>query len=247
MVSRDVRWKNLDKFMLSIRRLYDEGKKHRVLLVVPSNHLAEKDQDPRVTYTELLADYERMFTYEERGLFSIIKTHPNMPFLGMAQPQIAKFYHLSKVFTLFSETEGGSRVISEGLLAGLPVVVKSDLKGGGRDLLNESNALFFDRFEDAHSALDEAVMNWEKLNVSTEKVRAVAHEADSIERLRTYFRTLYSTHGQSFDGQLINLDWLSFRINGHWHEGLPWAKDGSRDADIQTQEQWLTFLNALHL
>jgi glycosyltransferase involved in cell wall biosynthesis len=247
MVSRDVRWKNLDKFMAAIRSLYDRSKLYNVLLIVPSNHQVAVDQNPKKTYTDLLRDYERLFSYEERCKFSILKTHPDMPFLGMAQGQIAKFYHLSKVFALFSETEGGSRVVSEALLAGLPVVVKKDLKGGGRDFLTSENAVFFDDFEHADQALETAVEHWESMNTDNSQVKAVAHEKHSLEELKAYFNQLFTQNNQSFDGELINTDWLSFRINGHWHGDLPWAQDGSKDADIVTKDQWDLFLNTLHL
>lgn len=247
MVSRDVRWKNLDKFMLSIRKLYDQGHKLKVLLVVPSNNDVARDNNPKITYVNLLSDYEKMFSYEERGLFSILKTHNKMPFLGLAQPEIAKFYHLSKVFTLYSETEGGSRVISEALLAGLPVVVKSNLTGGGRDFLNNENARFFDDFETAHTVLLDAVNNWQSINTDTKAVYSETHEDASLERLKDYFSDLFDKNNQVFDGDLLNTDWLSFRINAHWHQGLPWASKDFISPDIVTPEQFSLLLQELEL
>ncbi|MEX2597041.1 MAG: glycosyltransferase [Salibacteraceae bacterium] len=247
MVSRDVKWKNLDKFLLSVRQLYDSGKYYKVMLIVPSNNDISHDSNDNITYTNLLSDYERMFNYQERGFFTILKTHPNMPFLGLAQPQIAKFYHLSKIFALYSEQEGGSRVISEALLSGLPVVVKSTLSGGGKDFLNEKNAVMFDDFETAHVALERAVEQWEVLNNDEQQIINLALEDRSITRLKTYFTEIYASENYEFDGKLINTDWLSFRLNGHWHEGLPWADKKFASPDITTFEQLELFKERLQI
>ncbi|GAB5539366.1 MAG: hypothetical protein Salg2KO_14690 [Salibacteraceae bacterium] len=245
MVARDVRWKNLDIFLKTIRKIYDNGHKTTVLLVVPSGSAV--DNNTHVTYTELLDDYADMFSYEERERFTVLKTHPNMPFLGLAQKQIAHFYHLSKTFALFSEEEGGSRVVSEALLAGLPVVVKSNLTGGGKDFLNASNSVFFDDFDQADEALLKAVDNWKTLNTDNEEVRKLTHERNSIESLKQYFVNLYESNGQNFDGALLNTDRLSFRLNAHWHEGLPWADKSFASPDIRTAEQFDLFTSKLEL
>lgn len=244
MVSRDVRWKNLDIFLKTVRKLYDNGNRLNVLLIVPSG---AKDTDEHVTYTELLKDYDQMFSYDERESFTVLKTHPNMPFLGLAQKQVAHFYHLSKVFALFSESEGGSRVISEALLAGLPVVVKSNLTGGGKDFLNEKNSVFFDEFEQADEALLKAVNNWETLNTDNQEVCDLTHEDNSIDRLKGYFSKVYERVDQNFDGELLNLDRLSFRLNAHWHDGLPWAASKFKSPDVSTKEQFDLFTSKLHL
>lgn len=247
MVARDVRWKNLDLFLHSIRKLFDQGKNYKTLLLIPSNNDIETDNDPNKTYVELMDDYQRMFSYEERGWFSILKTHTRMPFLGIGQEQLSKFYHLSKVFALYSKAEGGSRVISEALLGGLPVVVYKNLTGGGKDFLNESNSIQFEDFENAHNALDKAVKEWKTLNTDNERVQKMADEAFSIEVLKSALVSIYKENNQVFDGILDNIEWLSFKLNGHWHEGLPWADKKFQSADISTKEQFRLLLKQLNL
>ena len=50
-------------------------------------------------------------------------------------------------------------------MCGLPVVVKSDLKGGGRDYLDTSNAIFFDDYESASTALIKAVDSYQQFDL----------------------------------------------------------------------------------
>lgn len=247
MVARDVRWKNIDLFIKSIRHLYDEGKYYKTLLLIPSNNDIETDSDPNKTYVELMDDYQKMFSYKERGWFSILKTHPRMPFLGIGQEQLSKFYHLSKVFALYSKAEGGSRVISEALLSGLPVVVYKGLTGGGKDFLNDSNSVQFEDFENAHLALDKAVSEWKNLNTDNNMVKSMTDEAHSIKELKKALTKIYHKHGQEFDGVLDDSEWLSFKLNGHWHEGLPWADPKFLDPDIRTEEQFKLLLKELKI
>ena len=61
----------------------------------------------------------------------------------LSEQAISDFMNLSKVFTLFSDKEGESRVVSEALLCGLPVVVKKDILGGATDYLNIQNSKLF--------------------------------------------------------------------------------------------------------
>jgi glycosyltransferase involved in cell wall biosynthesis len=236
MVARDVRWKNLDLFLKSIRKLYDQGKHYKTLLLIPSNNDFATDNDSSKTYVELMDDYQQMFSYKERGWFTILKTHTRMP-----------FYHLSKVFALFSRSEGGSRVISEALLGGLPVVVYDGLTGGGKDFLNDENSVQFNDFENAHIALDKAVINWKELNNNNNAVLKNTEEQHSIVVLKTYLKEVYKKQNLEFDGKLDDTEWLSFKLNSHWHEGLSWANKRFIDPDIRTEEQFNLLLKELKL
>lgn len=245
MVSRDTRFKNLDKFLHSIRKLFDSGNVCDVLLVVPSNK--RFDTDETKVYTALLEDYQRMFSADERDRFSIIKMHPDLPHPGVSPHQIRRFFHLSKVFTLFSKKEGGSKVISEALLSGLPVVVKSDLEGGGRDSLNEKNSVFFDDFNSAHLALAKALDQWEELNADPSAMLYELHEEHVLKRLEKEFEQLFDAHGQTYTGNLINTNRLGKRLPAHWHDGLPWADLRFASPDIGSQEQLGLFTKTLNL
>ena len=57
----------------------------------------------------------------------------------------------------------------------------------------------------------------------------------------------FDKNNQVFDGGLLNTDWLSFRINAHWHQGLPWASKDFISPDIVTPEQFSLLLQELEL
>ncbi len=160
-VSRNKKTKNLDLFLKQIRQLYDQGHNYRVLLIVPTLKAENAQND----YVDLVDDYYRMFSAAERDRFTLLKLSEQLSFLGLSHSQLSFFYNASKVLTLFSAVEGGPKVISEALRCGLPIVVKDDLAGGGRDFLDETNSVQFHDFDKAYEALSYAVENYNKLNI----------------------------------------------------------------------------------
>jgi|GEM_PF-1199960 len=244
MVSRDAKFKNIDLFLKAIRRIYDSGQKPSVLLLIPSH--PRRDKDSNFTYTELMEDYQRLFDYKDRESFSILKLHTDMPVLGMTHAQLAKFYHLSKTFALFSEVEGGSKVISEALLSGLTVIAKSDLKGGGLDYLTPENSVLFDEFESSEKAILKALELYDTRQFD-KTIQDRVGEKRSIEQLKSHFEKLYQTHGQTFDGKLDQVDYLSLRLPGIWSDDLPWAKSDFATSDILSDKQLDRFVEALKI
>lgn len=220
-VSKNVYYKKLDLFLETVRKIYDAGKKYRILLVVATN----QDEQPGRFYTEIHNDYYKLFNSEERERFSIVKTHPETGFQGFSYELISHFYNQSKVFTLFSSKEGESRVIKEAQLCGLPVVVYSELVGGGRDYLTAGeNALFFDTYEDAHKSLIEAVENYANFKIDYDKIHQEIGEAPSLAKLKASFTDLFAQHYQEFDGELINTDCLNRRLPAHYFDpSVSWA------------------------
>jgi glycosyltransferase involved in cell wall biosynthesis len=242
-VSRMIKFKNLDILLKNIKKIYDLGYKYKVLLIAPENKLMDKNK----FYTSLMDDYYKLFSYEEQQRFTIIPLSPKIGFPGLSQEAIAMFYNNSKVFTLFSQAEGGPKVVSEALLCGLPVVVKNDLGGVGRDFLTEENSKFFSSFDKAYEALIDAVENYDKFKINTNELRQVFGEEASLKKLREYFKTLYENNNQVFDGNLINTDNLNIRLNGHMNKGLEWTRDRFSTADIVTLNQLKIFMNYLKL
>ena len=237
-ISRAARFKNLDLFLQEIRKIYDLGYKYKVLLIVPT----AKGENNRSHLTEIADLYYEMFSEEERDRFTLFRLSNDLALLGVSQSQLAFFYKSSKVFTLFSQLEGGSRVISEALLCGLPIVVKDDLAGGGKDFLNEENSVQFSSFDVAHKSLIEAVENYNHLNQNPETLLDSLGEEQSYELFKTYLSKLYHLNNQTFDGQLINNDRLNLRLNAHLNEGVAWSRNRFATADIVTPEQFEKFV-----
>lgn len=219
-VAKNDKKKNLDILMSQIRKIYDLGYKYRVLFVVASNKIEPNGE----YYSGLLKDYFENFSQDERELFTIIKTHPELGFQGFSYSFLSHIYNQSKVFTIFSQREGECRVIKEAQLCGLPVVVKNDMEGGGRDFLNGENSLFFSDYDTAHLALIHAVENYKSFNVDFDELKEHVGEEASLSLLKSYFDELYKNNNQVFDGELINDDNLNRRLPSHFFDSsINWA------------------------
>jgi len=242
-VARNIKIKNLDLFLKSIRKIYDLGYDFKVLLISPESR--NQDQDPKKFYISLMNDYYKLFSDNERQNFSILQLSSEIGFPGLSSEVMSHFYNSSKIFSLFSNAEGGSKVISEALLCGLPVVVKENLEGGGRDFLSKDNSILFSSFENAHESLIKAVENFNLFNIENETLCQNLSEEFSVEKLKEYFKKLFEENGQTFDGKLINTDRLNFRIPAHLNENIPWTRDRFSTADIFSHIQLKIFMKNL--
>lgn len=240
-VSRLNKLKNLDYLLKSIRKIFDHGYNYKVLMIVPEN----KKMDKKRFYMNLMNDYYSLFSSNERQNFSIMLLSSNIGFPGLPFEVMSHFYNSSKIFTLFSNAEGSSKVISEALLCGLPIVVKDNLEGGGRDFLSKDNSVLFSSFENAHESLIQAVENYDLFKVENETLRQNLSEEFSLEKLKEYFKKLFEENGQTFDSKLINTDHLNIRIPAHLNENIPWAKERFSTADIVTHKQLEIFIRNL--
>jgi len=241
-VSRNLKLKNLNLFLKSIKKIFELGYKYKILLICPKT----KTENNLNSYTSLMDDYYKMFTSDELNLFSIIRLSSETSFPGLSNEILSHFYNSTKIFTLFSQEEGSSKVIHEALCCGLPVVVKYDLIGGGRDYLNSSNSIFFKEFEHAHETLIHAVENLEQFIISEIDVQNL-RESYSIEKIKNYFKILYEKHNQIFDGNLINTDQLNIRLNGQLNRQIDWAKGRFTTADISSYSQFQKFIQKLKI
>ncbi len=232
-VSHNRRYKNLQLFLRSIRKLYDLGYPYRVLLI--SKDAGAEKRRPKQFYAEIFDDYYRMFSQDERDRFLLLRPSRDSGFGAIPYGHMAYLYRSSKVFTLFSQEEGATKVIPEALMCGLPVVIKKDLRGGGLDFVDERCAVFFDTYESAHEAMIEAVERWTGLEVDREPVAEQVSSERSLKRLKEYFARLYKEDGQTFDDTLINTDNLNIRLPAHMTIGLPWVSDRLPTADLRTR------------
>ncbi len=243
-ISNNSRKKHLSLFLRELRKTYQAGHRFRVLLISP----IRKNERWRIKfYRSLESDYVRDFTQAERDLFTLLRPGVFHGFLGLPQTALSHYYKSSKVFTLFSEVEGGPKVVSEALLCGLKVVVKENLRGGGRDYLNDNNAVFFNDFGVAWKALVEAVEGYAEYRPDIEQLRENLGEERSLAKLREYFSILFEQSGSTFDGDLIDTDSLNLKLPAHMVEGIPWGAGRHRTSDILTGRQFSIFLQHLRL
>lgn len=247
-VGRDVNFKNYPKLFESIKEVLKIDPEASFLLIVPS----QKKMKAGAVST-LSQNFYETFSTKEQQQIAFLYLHPELD-IGMNQNQLIKFYNISKVFMLFSTQiktrffeygEGDSRVISEALCCGLPVVCYKGLKGGGRDYLTPENSVIFDEYESAHLALLEARDKFP--NGILDNPEELTREDFSLAKLIQYFGEFYQHKGQDFDGKLINTDHLDVRIPSHFSD-VPWSIDKLQPTtDLKTKEQFQAFMDCLDL
>ena len=238
-VSRNLRLKRLDAFLLAVRRLYDRGMKSRVLLVCPTS----SNETPDRNFVDLVDAYRDMFSSQERERFTVMRLGADLDHLGISNRTVAHFYNSSKVFCLLSPHEGESRVIHEALLSGLAIVTYRGLQGGGRDYLDESNCVSFDDYERVDEALMEAVARHAELNTDPDRHADELREDRTVPRLVEYFADLCASCDLPFDAELLNIDRVALRLPAHWDD-VPWRGEGPT-ADIRSVEQLFRLVDQL--
>lgn len=117
-VARSVDFKRISVFLNSIRKVYDMGYDYRVLLIACNGPMpTDTEKCPK----DLLGDYMKMFSHEERTRFNLLEMNYNYPFT-FDHETLAHFYKSSKVFTHVGNIGYWSRVASQAYAAGLSVV-----------------------------------------------------------------------------------------------------------------------------
>ena len=240
-VSRVVKWKNVPYLLKGLRKLYDKGKYYKTLIVVP------KAENETVEHfdTDIVKQYEEMFTYEERKNITLLRISSELGFLGISPQTINWFYNNSKVLYIGSKSEGGCRVTHEALLCGCDIVYYKNHQGPMVDYLTEKNSTTFDDYDSVDVALEKAIESYEYLPTRNDEYEKLLSERYAEEKLIPHFTKLYAKHNLPFDGKLINCDNLSNRLPAHYLD-VPWNHPTEPTADIKTTEQLATFLNYIN-
>ena len=149
-ISHNSKKKKLDDFLRCMRLVMDKQPNTKILLVSAG---PQKQKEPQF-YAGLRQDYLTLFSDAERENFCIIDYRRERNELyALSYQAVPWLLESSRIFMLFSEIEGGSKIISEALTSGTPVFARKNLVGGGLDHLNEKNSYLFEDVEDAASAL----------------------------------------------------------------------------------------------
>lgn len=235
-VAQNVKVKNWPLVFSSTKKCLALRPETNFLFIIPSQSGVKHGVE-----TNLSELFYSTFSEQEQVQINFIFLHPTLEW-GLNQKALIRFYNQSKIFTLFSKAEGESRVISEALCCGLPVVAYSQLKGGGTDLLSSKNSVLFDDFDDAHIAWITALENFP--DGVQDQPETQTREDFTLPKLHDYFEELYNTNGMKYDHQLINIDHLDRRIPGH-HYDVPWMHKGKPTADILSKKQFQIFIKHL--
>lgn len=241
LVARNHRVKNLDCFLTSVKKLYQEGYHYKVLLVITS----ARNENKTDNYTELASDYYKLFNEKERKLITLLKIHPEVSSPGLPAETISILMQNSKTLALFSEREGGPKVVSEALMCGCRVIIYDYIEGGARDAVDDSNSIRFKDFKDAHIAIRQAVELGPLDEQAVTKVIERVSAASSLNKLLSFLheKFFHEKDNHYLINNVINIDQLDKRIPAHLNdESVPWnSKREVGTSDIFTTIQFEEF------
>ena len=173
--------------------------------------------------------------------------------MGIPGETISLLMRKSKVFSLLSPSEGGSKVVSESICSGLINVLWKGITGGASEYLTKNNSVLVNSLTvdsvsrgiiNAIKKSSNIYLNKDFLEEYTEIIKYL-REDYTVDKIKKEFCNLYNENGQNFDGNLINTDELNFRLPGHFHQ-VQWSVGGNgQTADIISQKQLDIFLSHL--
>ena len=118
-VARAVNFKRIPEFFDAIRRLYDSGKRYRVLFICPVPPYDPNEE--KTVFYKIRDVYDKMFSENEKDFFTLLTIEYRYPF-PFDLDTLAHFYRSSKVFVHTADDERRCRVAAYAWASGLPVV-----------------------------------------------------------------------------------------------------------------------------
>lgn len=205
-VSRAVPFKNVPLLFRTIRRLYDQGHRLRVLYICPV---------PPDGAGGARREYNEMFTDAEQGLFNFLTMDYRYPF-PLDLETLAFFYGSSSIFVHCSDTERRCRVAGYAWAAGLPVVAQAcagsllphDMRRQPYFFEASDEATFSAQILRALAVTRQATIDWEP-------VRALVASDSSKTTLLKKLEHLFRRLGLSFDASVVALESLDIRLGRH--------------------------------
>jgi len=236
-ISRPLRLKNIDEFFIVIKKMISKNFFPKVLIICP---LSVDFYQNNHNYMEIYSDYMAMFSSKERESITLMLLSPEGSPFTLSEEAISDFMNLSKVFTLFSDKEGESRVVSEALLCGLPVVVKKNLIGGAKDYLNDTNSKLFTSLDEAADIFIDLISNYSKYQFDTKKLEQELSEKYTNEVLIDSLKVFFSKKHEVFSGEIF-LENLAKKLPSHENLLSKKIAYGEHD-DIITYQGFYWFL-----
>lgn len=124
-VARAVFFKKIPEFFKIIRKLYDNKKYYRVLLICPIPDDCKKRIKGPSVFCNVREEYDKMFSDEEKLYFTLLTTNFNNPF-PFDLKTLSFFYSSSKVFVHSADNERRCRVVGYAHASGMPVICLED-------------------------------------------------------------------------------------------------------------------------
>ena len=207
-VTRAVTFKRLPLFLKTIRKLYDEGHKLRVLLICC---IPPYDIDP----ADIVADYQSMFNLEERKTFTLIPLKHDYPFT-FDPVVLSHFYHSSKVFVHFAPDERRCRVVANAVASKLKIVCREDCASiipkqfRGEPLYYRVNS-----DEEYDKAILKAVSDFDNNHVDLSKQSYEFSTDHTSKQLKGYLEKFLNITAEDMRDQDFNFNNLDIRMGRH--------------------------------
>jgi glycosyltransferase involved in cell wall biosynthesis len=212
-VTRPIPLKGNDSLLRSLALTKRRRPQTRALIVCTGTKAGHNENTD-----ELWTAYQRDLSYEERQDIVLLPFELGGRPFAFPRQDLAWLYNSSRVFTLFSVKEGGSKTVNEALLCGLPVVLRRDLLGGSLDFANEHNSRLFSDENEAADAFCDILDNYERFRFDPTPLAERASEVHTVSKLEALLSELYAELGEPWDGVWDSSD-LSMKLPSH-HPGL---------------------------
>lgn len=241
-VGHPIDVKRYSELLEAVRECFDRGVDLDVLLVcaVPE----PPDQLTGYWDTAFFEQYEALFTDAERERIDlgvpVEASFGNRPLHPIPNEVFPYLYNASRGFALFSREEGQSKVVHEALCCGTPVVVHEELKGGGRDHLDETNSLQFGDVEGAADAF-QTIAESGAPSFDAEPLRRKLVEEFTAPVFEERVREVYADLGREFRGDLETED-LAFKLGSHTVT-LPASMRSGNTNDLRSREAFVRFVD----
>jgi hypothetical protein len=210
-IVNNTKHKRIDQYLLEISRLIDMRPETTALLINPVDFEAEGNPG---FYNDFAKDYSQHFPGEKKKQLTVLRLKREATITPLLPEQLVHFLRLSKIFVLLSEGEGAARVVPEALLTGLPVILKSSLKGGTGYYLDPSNSRKIGPTEDIAMVLKDAINHYDQFSLDQKALRKIFGEQESTERFHQEILQLMSARSLKVTGD-FDLGNLKLKIPCH--------------------------------
>ncbi len=211
-VARAVKFKKIPEFFECVKSMYKHGKMYKILFICPVPPY--KEEDKKNVFYEIREVYDKMFSEEEKSLFTLLTIDYRYPFPFDLQT-LAHFYKSSKTFVHFADSERRCRVAAYAWAAGLPVVGMSCI-GSLLPKELQKTPYFYEvkNYKEFESKIDQAIKESEQ-NKSEDEVAKYFEEKNAIEMLENYLKDIFGSKGETYEKDLIFSKSLDIRLGRH--------------------------------
>lgn len=199
-VTRAVYFKRVKLFLNTIKKIYSEGNLIRVLLVVC---IPPEDKEP----ANVVADYMKMFSDEERKYFSLIPLEHDYPFC-LDSKTIAFLYRSSKIFVHFASDERRCRVVGNAAATEMPIVCMPDPASIVPKSLQKPPFVYVVNNEDYASSIKMAIKEYNPHNNLSEisKYFSVRNTREELKKQLAPYLKIAKEHILDISFNYNNLD-----------------------------------------